>query len=296
MKNLKIKNLVVTGSILILSGIFSTGYSQRKSDQPLLKGSGGTKLEYNYPAGKTFKYVTSTKIVEDMDVNGQSMLVNVAMSMGCEVKAVGKVAENLKLEITIDSLTQNVESPQGTNGGSVNDVKGKVFNMVISPAGKPVDLSEAAKVVYTMEGSGESNLSQTFLTYFPALPNNGVNPGDTWTTNDTIDSKSPSNSLWMPVQANYKFEGIENIDGIDCAKITATLSGTRKMSTQSQGMGDIKTSGPFTGTQTLLFAVKEGYLVKETVTSKLTGTIEIPDQNMNFPVVMTITSTHEIVK
>jgi hypothetical protein len=59
---------------------------------------------------------------------------------------------------------------------------------------------------------------------------------------------------------------------------------------------DIKTSGPFTGTQILLFAVKEGYLVKESVTSKITGKIEIPDQNMNFPVVMTITSTQEIVK
>jgi hypothetical protein len=294
MKNLKIKNLVITGLILVLSGIFSIGYSQKKTETAPQKGV--TKLVYNYPAGKVFKYTTNTKIVEDMDVNGQSMLVNVAMSMGTEVKAVGKVAENLKLEITIDSLTQNVESPQGTNGGSVNDVKGKVFNMVISPAGKPVDLTEAAKVVYTMEGSGESNLSQTFMTYFPALPKDGVNPGDTWVTNDTIDSKTQSNSLWMPVQANFKFEGIENVDGIDCAKITATLTGTRKMSTQSQGMGDIKTSGPFTGTQTLLFAVKEGYLIKESITSKLTGTIEIPDQNMNFPVVMTITSTHEIVK
>jgi hypothetical protein len=293
MKNLKIKNLVSAGLILILSGIFSIGFSQRKPDQPLLKG--GTKLEYNYPAGKIFKYTTDTKIVEDMDVNGQSMLVNVAISMATEVKAIAKQAENLKLEIKIDSMTQNVESPQGTAGGSINDVKGKVFNMVISPAGKAIDLSEASKIVYTVEGSGENNLSQTFLAYFPALPKGDVNPGDTWTTNDTIDTKSPSNSLWMPVQANYKFEGIENIDRIDCAKISATLSGTRKMSTQSQGMGDIKTSGPFTGTQTLLFAVKEGYLIKESATSKLTGNIEIPDQNMNFPVVMTITSTHAIV-
>jgi hypothetical protein len=296
MKNLQLKNLAITGMVLILSGIFSIGYSQRKTDQPLLKGGGGTKLVYNYPAGKVFKYTTNTKIVEDMDVNGQSMLVNVAISMGCQVKAIEKQAENLKIEIKIDSMTQNVESPQGTAGGSINDVKGKVFNMVISPAGKAVDISEASKIVYTVEGSGENNLSQAFLAYFPALPKGEVNPGDTWTTNDTVDSKSPSNSLWMPVQANYKYEGIENIDGIDCAKISSTISGTRKMSTQSQGMGDIKTSGPFTGTQTLLFAVKEGYLIKESVTSKLTGTIEIPDQNMNFPVVMTITSTHEIVK
>jgi hypothetical protein len=296
MKNPQSKNLAITGLILIFSGILSIGYSQVKSDQPLLKGGGGTKLVYNYPAGKVFKYTTNTKILEDMDVNGQSMLVNVAISMGCQVKAIEKLAENLKIEIKIDSMVQNVESPQGATGGSINDVKGKVFNMVISQSGKSVDLTEASKVVYTVEGSGENNLSQAFLAYFPALPKGEVNPGDTWTTNDTVDTKSPSNSLWMPVQSNYKYEGIENIDGIDCAKITSTISGTRKMSTQSQGMGDIKTSGPFTGTQTLLFAVKEGYLVKESGTSKLTGNIEIPDQNMSFPVVMTITTTHEIVK
>src|SRR5674476_1168737 len=99
MKNLQLKNLAFTGLVLILSGIFSIGYSQRKSDQPLLKGSGGPKLEYNYPAGKVFKYTTSTKIVEDMDVNGQSMLVNVAISMGCQVKTIEKEAENLKLSL-----------------------------------------------------------------------------------------------------------------------------------------------------------------------------------------------------
>jgi hypothetical protein len=293
MKKMQLKNLALAGLILILSGIFSVGYSQRKADQAPVKG--GTKLQYNYPIGKIFKYLTDSKVVEDMDVNGQSMLVNVATSLACEVKAVAKQAENLKLEIKIDSLKQNVESPQGTAGGSVNDVKGKVFNMVISPDGKAVDLSEASKIVYTIEGGGAENLSQSFLTYFPVLPKGEVNPGDTWTTNDTIDTKSTGNSNWMPIQSNYKYEGIETIDGIDCAKITATLSGTRRMSTQSQGM-DIKTSGPFTGTSTLFFAIKEGYLVKESVTSKITGKIEIPDQNMIFPVVMTITSTQQIVK
>lgn len=74
-----------------------------------------------------------------------------------------------------------------------------------------------------------------------------------------------------------------------------TLSGTRKMTTQSQGM-EIHTSGPFTGTQVLFIALKEGYLMKETVSTKMTGTIEIPDQNMSFPVVMSITSENGLVK
>ena len=79
------------------------------------------------------------------------------------------------------------------------------------------------------------------------------------------------------------------------ARITATLSGTRKMTTQSQGM-EIHTSGPYTGTQVLYFAVKEGYLIKEAVNTKMTGNIEIPDQNMLFPVVMNITSSNGVVK
>jgi hypothetical protein len=66
------------------------------------------------------------------------------------------------------------------------------------------------------------------------------------------------------------------------------------MTTQSQGM-DINTDGTFTGTRILYFAVKEGYFIKETSTTKMTGNIEISNQNMSFPVVMDITSTNEIV-
>lgn len=285
--------VLFNSAIIITLFAGSTVYAQKKSDGAIPKGS--VKLEYNYPADKSFKYVTDTKIVQNMDVNGQSMLVNISMYMGCEIKSAGKQGENLKLEIKIDTMAQNIESPQGTAGGPINDVKGKVFSMIISPAGEAMDLTEASKIVYTIEGSGESNLSQEFLNYFPSLPKVAVKPGDTWVSNDTIDTKTQNNTIWMPVESSNKFEGIENIDGIDCAKISATLSGSRKMTTQSQGM-DILTNGPFTGTLVLLFAVKEGYLIKETVTTKMTGNVEIPSQNMSFPVVMDITSINQIVK
>jgi hypothetical protein len=293
MKNSNFKDLAITLIILVFFGISSSGYSQSKTKKP--SDNTAVKLEYNYPEGKTFKYVTDSKIVQDMDVNGQSMLVNVSMYMGCKVKAAGKLSGNLVLEITIDSMAQNIESPQGSAGGPIMDISGKAFNMVISPAGKTIDLTEASKIVYTVEGSGENTLTQAFLNYFPALPKNGVNPGDTWVTSDTIDSKTSTNTMWMPVESNFKFEGIENVDGIDCAKITAVLSGSRKMITQAQGM-EIHTSGPYTGTQILYFAVKDGYLVKDTITTKMKGTIEIPDQNLSFPVVMNVTATNQIVK
>ncbi len=293
MKNLHVRNLVISASMLILSGVCSTGFSQKKSEAPSL--SGGVKLEYTYPGNKPYKYVGQTKVVQNMDVDGQSMLVNISIIMGCKVKSALKQGENLNLEIEIDTMAQSIESPQGSTGGPVSDVKGKSFKLIISPTGKSVDLSEASKVVFNVEGSGESNFAETFLSYFPILPGGRVKPGDTWVSNDTLNSKSPTSTTWMPVESKYKFEGIENVDGIDCAKISVELSGTRKMTTQSQGM-NISTNGPFTGSRIILIAVKDGYLVRETVTSRMTGRIEIPDQNMSFPVIMDITSVNQIVK
>src|ERR1035437_3756958 len=122
-----------------------------------------------------------------MDVNDQSMLVNISHFLG------GNVDQNIKLEIKIDSMAQNVESPQGTTGGTITDVMGKNFNILITPAGKVVDLSDASKIVYTIEGSGEVSLSTEFLNYFPSLPDKEIKPGDTWVSNDTIDTKTDSN-------------------------------------------------------------------------------------------------------
>jgi hypothetical protein len=68
------------------------------------------------------------------------------------------------------------------------------------------------------------------------------------------------------------------------------------INTQNQGM-DIRMHGTYTGTGTLLFAIKEGYFVKQTAATKVTGTIEISGaENMTFPVVMDVTSVNEVKK
>jgi hypothetical protein len=295
-KMLLIRNLFcLTLFLVFLSG--STLYAQKKSKSKQKEApvAEGLKLEYNYPADKSFRYVTDSKIIQDMDINGQSMLVNVATFMGCDVKSAGRQGNNLKLVVKLDSMSQFVDSPQGSAGGGISSLKGKTFNIVISPAGKAEDISEATAVVYTIEGSGESNMAEAFNSFFPALPENPVKPGDTWVVNDTIESKSPTNSMHSPFTSNYKFEGVETINGIECAKISATVSGTRKISTQAQGM-DILTNGTFTGTMNILFAVKEGYFVKDSLSSKMTGEIEVVGQGMTFPMVMDITEVKKIAK
>jgi hypothetical protein len=293
MRNLFSRIGLLTSQIVIALLIGIPGYSQKKPAAALPAGS--VKLQYNYLSDKSIKYQTTSKVVQDMDVNGQSMLVNANTLLKCNVKLASKNGENLKLEIKIDTMAQSLDTPQGATGGEVTDAKYKVFTMVITPYGKPKDLSEAAKVVLTLPGSGPSDASQTFLDFFPIIPAAPVKPGDKWVARDTANTKTATMTRYMPVESNYTFEGTEKFNGVDCAKITAALTGSMKMTNQAQGM-DISTNGIFTGTKTLYFDIKDGYFINETTVTKMIGKIEITNQGMSFPVVMTITATNEMVK
>jgi len=53
--------------------------------------------------------------------------------------------------------------------------------MILSPLGKGIDISEAAKIEYTIEGTQGGNLSQFFAKVFRIFLKKPVNSGDTWT-------------------------------------------------------------------------------------------------------------------
>ncbi len=286
MRNSSFFRKTIVISILIALVLYQVAFSQ----------SGAVKLAYNYPADKPVKYLSTGKIVQTMDIMGQVMEVNIASVFGCSIKSKGFIEKNLNLEVRIDSMYQTVESPQGSAGGVVRDAIGKVFTMSITPEGKETDLSEAGKVVINIEGSGATDAAQSFNDFFPDLPSGSVSVGYTWTVSDTLKTKSASNSTVTVFKSENKFEGFEDVNGINCAKITSVLSGDRVIVTQSQGM-DITARGPFTGTSTVYFSPEKGYFIKQTVNTKQTGNIEITSpENMSFPVVMDMTSVNEAVK
>ena len=125
-----------------------------------------------------------------MDIQGQTMQTDVNSAFGCSVKSTGNVDNNLKLEIAIDTIGQTSSSPMGSSGGAVQGVKGKSCSMVIAPDGKVVDLSGATGSIH-IEGSGETNLSQTLGDYFPRLPGNPVNQENSWNLTDSVTTKVP---------------------------------------------------------------------------------------------------------
>jgi hypothetical protein len=288
MKNLIRKSLVSAGLVLILSGIYFNALSQNTG--------AAVKLVYNYPVDKAIKYLNNTVMAQIMDMQGQSMQVDVTSAFGCSVRTAGKQDNNLKIEIRIDTLGQTTNSPMGGSGGAIQDIKGNTCNIIISPEGKIIDMSETAKLVYTTEGSGQSNMSQNLSDFFPVLPTKPVTTGDTWNMTDSVTVKSTSMTMKTLDNIVSKLEGFETVNGIECAKISGVHSGTITMNVQNQGM-DIFIKGPFTGTSEFWFAIKEGYFIKLSSATKVTGNLEISSpETMSMPIVLDIKSVNEVMK
>jgi hypothetical protein len=292
------KKIFLNAVVLALAlAICPVASSQKKSNKKAAKATAKEvpTLAYKFTEGKEIRYLTTTKIIQTLDINGQQMDVNVASASACGVKSKGIKDGNIALEVRLDSISQFIDSPQGSAGGNVAGIKGKVFNMVLSPTGKEIDLSEAKQIAVNIEGVGQSDAAESFNDFFPDLPSGIISPGYTWTTKDSVSSGSAANTIVQTVTANNKFEGFETIDGVNCAKISSTLEGARTQNTETMGMSLI-VKGPYTGTSVIYFVVDGGYLLKQTVTSKLTGTMDITSQGMSFPIIMDITSVKEVRK
>ncbi len=258
-------------------------FSGISSFLPAQNSGGPVTLQYKYPAGKAVSYLTNSTMVQIMDIQGQIMQSDVKSAFGCTVISAGSADNNLKLEVMVDTIGQTTVSPMGSAGGAVQGIKGKLCVLVIAPDGKVIDLADAAAFTYNIEGSGETNLSQTLGDYFPRLPANPVNPGDTWNLTDSVVTASASLTMKTIDTSVNKMEGSETVNGIECAKISSQHTGTMTMTVQNQGM-DIFIRGPYTGTSEYLFAVNEGYLVKLTSSTKLKGNLEISSMGMEMPI------------
>lgn len=284
---LKINKLILSSLIMItLSGICFSLIAQEGA---------AVKLAYKYPTDKAIKYLANSTMSQIMDVQGQTMQTDVTSAFGCSVKSTGTADNNVMLEITIDTLGQTTSSPMGYAGGDMGSVRGKSMNIVIAPTGKPVDLTAAESVTFVVEGSGESNMGQSIMDFFHLLPDKDVKTGDTWEITDSVSTSTPVMKMKSIDSSVNKLEGFEKVDGIECARISSTHTGTWSMNVQSQGY-DIYIKGPYTGTSECLFAVNEGYFVKNTTSTKMTGELDLASMGMTMPITIIMDSVTNMMK
>lgn len=278
------RNIMISAAVILTITAISPAFPQKT-----------VTLAYKYPSSLPVAYVKTTRIHQDMDIQGQTMTVDVESMVGCRIISEGSQGNNPGLQVTLDEYSQTIDSPNGRIASNPEEAKGRSFSMSIKPDGRVADLTGAEKIVFTQEG-GPSDISGSFLDFFPVLPAGKVSPGFKWTSADTIKNGNDANSQYTVVRSDNIFEGIENVEGMECAKIRLTTEGTTVMNNQVQGM-EMTTSGAFTGSEEFYFAISEGYFVKHTANTKMTGQIEMTSpESFTFPVVMTINKNNEIKK
>ena len=243
----------------------------------------GLILQYRMAKDQVLKYETSVEQTQDIEVMGQAMSTETTSSSAFTVKSKGLKENNHLLHVTIDSMSVDISSPQGDLSPDLSSVIGKSFEMILSPLGRELDVSGAASIEYELGPAGTRSVESNFQAVFPDLAERPVKVGDTWPSTDTITEKSGLGDVVISIESVNTLEGFETVNGVECIKVTAKVTGT--LDGQGEQMGvEISYKGDIEGTETWYFAYKEGIFVKDIIKVHTEATITASDvQAMTIP-------------
>jgi len=253
----------------------------------------GIVLEYKMPEGRVLSYQNTGEAVEATDMMGQSVETHTTSSEAFTLRAKGHKEGNLLVGVTIDDMSMTLTGPQGDNSPNMTSLAGKTFDMVLSPLGQEVDVSGAEALTYEM-ATGTRNLATTFKLFFPDLPGKPLKVGDAWPSSADVSEKTGGVDMRLNFQIVNHFEGLETVDGVECARIRSEITATITGSGNQQGM-DMAFSGTGQGTDLWYFAVKDGVYVKSTSEVKMDISITVSAMGMTIPVTTTRKGTVQLV-
>ncbi|MEN6561128.1 MAG: hypothetical protein ABFD52_10175 [Acidobacteriota bacterium] len=258
---------------------------------PQAKPGRAVVLEYKMPAGRSLTYKLQSAQTQVMEVQGQAMDTKIASTNTVTFKSKGMKDKNLLLGVTIDEMASTVtNSMQGDMSPDFSQVKGKSFDMVLSPLGSEVDVSGAEAITFSTAAETR-DVSAQFKAFFPDLPGKPVKVGDTWPSSASLEQKSAAMSVRADSQYVNTFEGLETVDGMECARISSQVTGTVTGTGNQMGM-DLTMSGTSKGKTVWYFAVKEGIFVKSADETTSEISIDVSGAGMTIP--MSQTSKSEI--
>jgi hypothetical protein len=249
----------------------------------------GVDLVYMMDVKDTLMYRSTSGSVQNMKVMGMEMEVKSEKKLAYTVRPEGKDGDNHRIRITVDSLEVNTAGPQGNISADPELVLGKSFDMTLSPLGKEIDLEGAKELKYN-RGMGEIiSVAADFQGAFPDLAGYRVKIGETWTTTDTLNVEESGGEVIIALESVNTLAGYETVNGMECAKITAVVTGTITGTGEQQG-AKLEFDGTFTGNETWYFAFKKGLLVKSMSEQKVLNTVKVSGpQNMEIPIDQTMT-------
>ena len=257
----------------------------------------GLILEYRMSEGAVTSYRFTSDFVQTMEIQGQSVPIVSTEILSFSVEAKGAKDGDHALGITIDGLTVTASSPQGEIEADTENVVGESFDMTLSRLGVEGGLPDPDVLEYTVGPQGPKSVITGFSVIFPDLPEGPITIGDTWPTTVEVSEQSDEGDVVITVHAVNTLEGFETVEGLECAKIAAVLTGTIEGDGIQQG-AEWTMQSDMDGSGTWYFAYKEGTLVRDVTEGTADGTIVVngPSGEMTIPVSREYSMVTELVK
>jgi hypothetical protein len=222
----------------------------------------GLILQYRMPENQVLKYQGSGGMTMDMEVMGQAMEIGVDETLAFTVRSKGQKEDNFQLQVTVDSMSMKITTPQGDLVPDLSPVEGKSFDMTFSPMGEEKDVSAAESIQYEVEPGTLYNMASKFQAVFPDFAGRPVKIGETWTTKAVIKEGSNRSETSINLDILNTLEGFETMDGMECVRIKAEFTGTVEGTSEPEPGVELVSEGEVKGTDIWYFAFKEGIFVK----------------------------------
>ena len=253
-------------------------------------------LKYVMPEGKPFTYKISTGYHQTMSMMGVPLKTTVLKDMTVTFYPLAFAQESYQLQGVVNDISMKVSAP-GTNlTPNLSQIPGKTFEMTVTNSGEEIGIMGADELTYKLGEEGEQNMESEFEHLFPDLPEKVLNPGDTWTTTDTMSIGEEGVETMVVTQTKHTLAGYELIKGHECAKITSEYTSSVTGSGTKEG-ADFETNVEMKGKETLYFDYKRGVLVLQSSSGSGDGEIKITGKKeMSLPMSQTVTNKMELVE
>jgi hypothetical protein len=246
------------------------------------------------PEGRTLHYRMTNDMKQYLTVREQTVGMTSKRIHLFTLRSEGIEEGNYRLAATIDSLHIAVTTPQGDLNPDVSTIRGKNFDMLLSPLGKEVELSGVDILRYDLGPNGTRSISPDFQALFPDLPERPVVIGDTWESGDIITDESDGGMIRITLKSVNRLDGFETLNGMKCARIISDVTGTLEGENEQQ-RAKMSFNGDVTALDTWYFEYERGILVKALSESVTEGGITISGpQSMEIPMTMEMTVQIEL--
>jgi len=246
----------------------------------------GYILMYRFPAGESVTYQTKTSQTINQEAMGQSMEFNTNMfNLTTFTGDRQDEQHNIVTTASFDSFSVVVKGMGTERKIDMSAVVGKQFRLTISPQGRKIGFYDPDSIQIDFGRMvGKRRAESFFRNPFPILPTDRVKIGDTWSDSEQMSMPQGGMDVNIKTSSVSTLQGIETVDGIECMKITTTLTGTLKGEGTQMGM-DMVFEGDLEGNSTWYFDFKKGRFIKLDAENMMEGTVEVTGaQTMTIPI------------